>query len=519
MIETSVNPNEHSFVAGARALKQKSDELLKLCDAIRQGGGEKARKKHAERGKLFARERIDLLLDAGSPFLEIGMLAAHEVYDSPLPAAGIVAGVGWINQRPCMIVANDATVKGGVYYPLSVKKHLRAQDIAMQNHLPCVYLADSGGANLQAQDEVFPDRFHFGRIFYNQAQMSALGIAQIAAVMGQCTAGGAYIPAMADETIIVKNTGAIYLAGPPLVKAATGEITDAQTLGGATTHAQKSGLADYAAEDDRHALALVRRIVGTLPTPANGDGFYESLPPRYDCEELYGIVGDDARRPFDMREVIARVVDDSAFDEFKPLYGDTLLTGFAKIGGNPVAILANNGVLFTESAHKGAHFIQLACARQTPLLFLQNIAGFMVGARYEAEGIAKAGAQMVSAAAQAPVAKITLIIGGSYGAGNYAMCGRAYDPDFLFTWPGSRIAVMGGEQAAGVMDEVSSPDAARRKRILSQFERQSHAYYASARLWDDGVIVPSQTREVLRIALAATGGRPKRNANFGVFRM
>ena len=519
MIETAVNPGAPSFISGARALKKKSDELQTLCAKIREGGGEPARKKHTSRGKLFARERIDILLDAGSPFLEIGMLAAHEVYDTPLPAAGIVAGVGWISHRPCMIVANDATVKGGVYYPLGVKKHLRAQDIAMQNHLPCIYLADSGGANLQMQDEVFPDRFHFGRIFYNQAQMSAHGISQIAAVMGQCTAGGAYIPAMADETIIVKKTGAIYLAGPPLVKAATGEVTDAQTLGGSTTHAQKSGLSDYVAEDDRHALSLVRRIIGTLPPPTTGDGFSEGAPPRHNIEELYGIVGDDAKRPFDMREVIGRIVDGSVFDEFKPLYGDTLVTGFAKIGGNPVAILSNNGVLFTESAHKGAHFIQLACARQTPLLFIQNIAGFMVGARYEAEGIAKAGAQMVSAASRAPVAKLTLIIGGSYGAGNYAMCGRAYDPDFLFSWPGARIAVMGGEQAADVMDEISPPDASRRKRIQGQFTRQSHAYYASARLWDDGVIIPTQTREVLRVSLAAVKGRPQKPAKFGVFRM
>ena len=525
ILPTAINPSSEEYQQNAAALRARTDELCALCETIKQGGGDKAKQKHLARGKILVRDRIDLLLDHGSPFLEIGMLAGYEVYDSPLPAAGLVAGIGWIKSRPCMIIANDATVKGGAYYPLTVKKHLRAQAIAAGNRLPCLYLVDSGGAFLKGQDEVFPDREHFGRIFYNQANMSADGIAQIAVVLGPCTAGGAYIPAMADETIIVKGAGAIYLAGPPLVRAATGEITDSQTLGGANVHAKKSGVADYAADNDQHALSLARQIVGNLnnaPTPLSQ--MASAPPPHYAATDLYGIVGDNLRRPFAMHEVIARIVDNSVFAEFKKNYGDTLITGFAQIGGIPIAILANNGALFSESALKGAHFVQLACQRDIPLLFLQNITGFMVGSKYEAEGIAKHGAKMVNAVSCAAVPKITVLLGGSYGAGNYAMCGRAYEPDFLFTWPNSRIAVMGGEQAANVMADIAGDLSATARQeimrpILEQFQRQSHPYYASARLWDDGIINPAQTREVLQLSLAAVAGKPKRRTNFGLFRM
>ena len=509
------------------ASQAQTDELIALCATIRAGGGPRAIERHKARGKLPVRERINRLIDPGSPFLEIGLLAAHEVYDTPLPAAGIVTGVGWIQRQACMIVANDATVKGGAYYPLTVKKHLRAQEIARHNRLPCLYLVDSGGAYLRGQSEVFPDRNHFGRIFRNQAQMSAAGIAQIAVVMGPCTAGGAYIPAMADVSVIVKKTGAIYLAGPPLVKAATGEITDSETLGGADTHTRKSGLADYYADNDEHALQIARMMVGRLNEDTLAAPFRRSAPPRHDAEDLNSIIGANHRKPLDMRDVIAHIADESHFDEFKQRYGDTLVTGFAEFGGQTVGILANNGVLFSESAQKGAHFIDLVCRRHIPLLFLQNITGFMVGTKYEAEGIAKHGAKMVNAVSCAAVPKVTVLIGGSYGAGNYAMCGRAYDPDFLFSLPSSRIAVMGGEQAANVMADIATAQKplseeerdTLRQPIIEQFERESHPYYASARLWDDGVIDPAQLRDTLILSFAACAGRTKQNSRFGVFRM
>lgn len=512
----------------AAALRAHTATLRERAAQIRAGGGEKARARHTARGKMLVRDRIDALLDAGSPFLEIGLFAAYEVYPSPLPAAGLVAGVGWVNGRACMIVANDATVKGGAYYPLTVKKHLRAQEIAMHNRLPCLYLVDSGGAYLHGQAEVFPDRDHFGRIFRNQAQMSAAGIPQIAVVMGPCTAGGAYIPAMADVCVIVNKHGAIYLAGPPLVKAATGEVVDSETLGGATTHTRHSGLADYFANDDAHALALARRIVGNLGTAsAAAPAPQEVIAPHLPAEDLYDLIGDNLRRPIPMRAVIERLVDGSAFDEFKQQYGETLLTGFARIGGRQVGILANNGVLFSEAALKGAHFIDLASRRHIPLLFLQNITGFMVGAKYEAEGIAKHGAKMVNAVSCAAVAKITVLIGGSYGAGNYAMCGRAFDADFLFTLPSARIAVMGGEQAADVLAQIAEAkqplsDSQREalcQPVIEQFERESSPYYASARLWDDGIIEPLHLRPTLALALAACAGKPQQRTHFGVFRM
>lgn len=522
-LEPSVSRGDPAFRSADAALRKLTEETAALAAKIREGGGAAAHKRHAARGKLPARERISLLLDPGSPFLEIGMFAAHEVYDHPLPAAGLIAGIGWVVRRPVMILANDATVKGGAYYPLTVKKHLRAQEIAQNCRLPCIYMVDSGGAFLSGQDEVFPDRDHFGRIFYNQAQMSAAGIAQLAAVMGPCTAGGAYIPAMADESVIVKGTGAIYLAGAPLLRAATGEISDSETLGGARTHARISGLADYEAEDDAGAIAILRRMVASLKPPDGGAMPADSPLPRHDPQDLYGIAGGGMRRPYDMREVIARLADGSEFDEFKPQYGETLVTGFARLGGMRIGIVANNGALFCESAQKGAHFIQLAGSRGASLLFLQNTPGFMVGAKHEAAGIAKYGALMVHAVSRAPVAKITLITGGSYGAGNYAMCGRAFSPDFLFSWPGARIAVMGGEQAAGVMDMISrAPPAARKRervRILEQFERQSSALYASARLWDDGIIAPDQTRDTLRVAFAAVAARPPGSGHPGVLRM
>jgi 3-methylcrotonyl-CoA carboxylase beta subunit len=493
------------------------------------GGSAASRERHAARGKLLPRDRVERLLDPGSPFLEIGQLAAGGLYGDEVPGAGVIAGIGRVSGRQCMIVCNDATVKGGTYYPLTVKKHLRAQAIAEANRLPCIYLVDSGGANLPHQAEVFPDREHFGRIFFNQANMSAKGIAQIACVMGSCTAGGAYVPAMSDETVIVRGQGTIFLAGPPLVQAATGEVISAEDLGGGELHTRKSGVADHLAENDEHALTIVRDIVSHLgPVHAHGLPLKAPRLPKYPAEDLYAIVPEDVRAPYDVHEVIARLVDASEFHEFKALYGSSLVCGFAYIWGMPVAILANNGVLFSESAQKGAHFIELACQRRVPLLFLQNISGFMVGGKYEAEGIAKHGAKLVTAVATATVPKLTVLIGGSFGAGNYGMCGRAYDPRFLFSWPNARISVMGGEQAASVLATVHrdaaswTPEQAEafKAPVRQKYEDEGNPYYATARLWDDGVIDPVQTRDVLGLALAATleAPIPERPA-FGVFRM
>jgi len=494
-----------------------------------KGGSEKHRQRHVERGKLLPRDRVERLLDPGSPFLELGQLAACDMYEGEVPGAGIICGIGRVSGRQVMIVCNDATVKGGTYYPLTVKKHLRAQEIAEANRLPCVYLVDSGGANLPFQADVFPDRDHFGRIFFNQAQMSAKGIAQIACVMGSCTAGGAYVPAMSDESVIVRNQGTIFLGGPPLVKAATGEEISAEDLGGGDLHAKKSGVVDHLAENDEHALTIVRDIVSTLQSESGaGLELKEPRPPLYDADELYGIIPEDVRAPYDVHEAIARIVDGSEFHEFKPLYGSTLVCGFAHIWGIPVAILANNGVLFSESAVKGAHFIELAAMRRTPLLFLQNISGFMVGGKYEAEGIAKHGAKLVTAVATAQVPKITLLIGGSFGAGNYGMAGRAYSPRFLFTWPNSRISVMGGEQAASVLATVHrdadkwNPEQAEafKAPIRDKYEEEGNPWHATARLWDDGIIDPAQTRDVLGLAFAATLKAPIADRpQFGVFRM
>ncbi len=505
--------------------------VAELRDRVAQaarGGSDKSRERHVSRGKLLPRDRVERLLDPGSPFLEVGQLAANGMYGDEAPAAGVIAGVGRVSGREVMIVANDPTVKGGAYFPMTVKKHLRAQEIAEQNNLPCVYLVDSGGANLPHQAEVFPDRDHFGRIFFNQARMSARGIAQIACVMGSCTAGGAYVPAMSDETVIVRNQGTIFLAGPPLVKAATGEVISAEELGGAETHGRRSGVVDHVAENDEHALEIVRSIVANLNTvKAVPLDVSEPKAPAFDAEELYGLIPDDVRAPYDVREVIARVVDGSEFDEFKALYGATLVCGFARIWGYPVAILANNGVLFSESAQKGAHFIELACKRKIPLVFLQNISGFMVGGKYEAGGIAKDGAKLVTAVASAEVPKFTVLIGGSFGAGNYGMCGRAYSPRFLFTWPNSRISVMGGEQAASVLATVHrdadswSPEEveAFKAPIRQKYEDEGNPYYATARLWDDGVIDPAQTRDVLGLAISASLNAPVPDTTFGVFRM
>jgi 3-methylcrotonyl-CoA carboxylase beta subunit len=509
-------------------------ELRRRVAAAALGGPEPIRARHTERGKLLPRERVNRLLDAGSPFLEIGQLAAFGLYENQAPGAGIIAGVGRVAQREVMIVANDSTVKGGAYFPLTVKKHLRAQAIAQENALPCIYLVDSGGANLPFQAEVFPDQDHFGRIFFNQAQMSAQGIAQIACVMGSCTAGGAYVPAMSDETVIVRNQGTIFLAGPPLVKAATGEIISAEELGGADTHGRRSGVVDHVAENDAHALLIVRDIVGRLNrVKAPGIELRAPRPPKFDPEELYDIIPGDVRAPYEVRDIIKRLVDDSEFHEFKALYGATLVCGFAHLWGIPVAVLANNGVLFSESALKGAHFIELACQRRIPLLFLQNISGFMVGGRYEAGGIAKDGAKLVTAVATASVPKITVLIGGSFGAGNYGMAGRAYAPRFLFTWPNSRISVMGGEQAAAVlatikrdaMDARGEPwsaaeEAAFKAPVRARYEAEGDPYYATARLWDDGIIDPAQTRDILGLAFATTLNQPiPPRAQFGLFRM
>jgi 3-methylcrotonyl-CoA carboxylase beta subunit len=523
--------NREANAALASALRQK---LAKVS----QGGPDKSRERHTARGKLLPRDRVDTLTDPGSPFLELSPLAADGMYDGDAPAAGIITGVGRVSGRECVIVANDATVKGGTYYPMTVKKHLRAQEVALQNNLPCIYLVDSGGAFLPRQDEVFPDREHFGRIFYNQATMSAQGIPQIAAVLGSCTAGGAYVPAMSDEAVIVRNQGTIFLGGPPLVKAATGEVVTAEELGGGDVHARVSGVTDHLAEDDADALGIVRSIVATLAPRAPRP--WDTVPaeePAYGGDDLYGLIPLDPRTPYDVREVIARIVDGSRFAEFKAEYGPTLVTGFARIYGHPVGIVANNGILFSESAMKGAHFVELCDQRQVPLVFLQNITGFMVGRQYEAGGIAKHGAKMVTAVACARVPKLTVVIGGSFGAGNYAMCGRAYSPRFLFMWPNARISVMGGEQAASVLatvrgDQVSAAsvsvdsaswsaaeEEAFKQPIRDQYERQGNPYYSTARLWDDGVIDPADTRRVLGLSLSAAANAPLSPVGYGVFRM
>ncbi|MFN0046706.1 MAG: carboxyl transferase domain-containing protein [Sphingorhabdus sp.] len=528
VLPSQINPDADEFRKRSTHNRALRDELWAKVAKAALGGNEKSRERHTSRGKLLPRERVERLLDPGSPFLEIGQLAACDLYDGEVPGAGLITGIGRVSGRQCMIVCNDATVKGGTYYPMTVKKHLRAQEIAEANRLPCIYLVDSGGANLPHQDEVFPDRDHFGRIFFNQANMSAKGIPQIACVMGSCTAGGAYVPAMSDESVIVRNQGTIFLAGPPLVKAATGEEISAEDLGGGDLHGRKSGVVDHVAENDEHALTIVRDIVSHLgPIHKLDIDLKDPRPPKYDAKELYGVIPDDVRAPYDVHEVIARIVDGSEFHEFKALYGSTLVCGFAHIWGQPVAILANNGVLFSESAVKGAHFIELACQRRIPLLFLQNISGFMVGGKYEAEGIAKHGAKLVTAVATASVPKITVLIGGSFGAGNYGMCGRAYSPRFLFTWPNARISVMGGEQAASVLATVHRDAAgwtaeeaeAFKAPIRQKYEDEGNPYYATARLWDDGIIDPVQTRDVLGLALGACAGAPGGTTEFGVFRM
>jgi 3-methylcrotonyl-CoA carboxylase beta subunit len=528
-IDSKVATDSDEFRARAAHNRALAEKLRADVAEAAKGGPEKHRERHVARGKLLPRDRVERLLDPGSPFLEIGQLAAGDMYEGEVPGAGIIAGIGRVSGRQVMIVCNDATVKGGTYYPMTVKKHLRAQEIAEQNRLPCVYLVDSGGANLPHQADVFPDRDHFGRIFFNQAQMSSKGIPQIACVMGSCTAGGAYVPAMSDESVIVRNQGTIFLGGPPLVKAATGEEISAEDLGGGDLHAKKSGVVDHLAENDEHALTIVRDIISHLGGEAGaGIELREPRPPLYDAEELYSIIPEDVRAPYDVHEIIARIVDGSEFAPFKPLYGTTLVCGFAHIWGMPVAILANNGVLFSESALKGAHFIELACQRRIPLLFLQNISGFMVGGKYEAEGIAKHGAKLVTAVATASVPKITVLIGGSFGAGNYGMSGRAYSPRFLFTWPNSRISVMGGEQAASVLATVHrdagkwTPEQAEafKQPIREEYEKEGNPWHATARLWDDGIVDPAQTRDVLGLAFAATLNAPIPNRpQFGVFRM
>ena len=532
-IVSTVDTASREFRTNETAMRDLIEELQQRRTKAAEGGPSRARERHLSRGKLLPRDRVMTLIDPGAPFLELSPLAADGMYGEPIHAAGIITGIGRIAGRECVVVCNDSTIKGGTYYPLTVKKHLRAQEIARENRLPCIYLVDSGGANLPHWTEVFPDREHFGRIFFNQATLSAAGIPQIAVVMGSCTAGGAYLPAMSDETIIVRNQGTIFLGGPPLVKAATGEVVSAEELGGADVHAKRSGVADYYAENDRHALALCRRIVGTLNTRKSIDiPLAKPAEPKYDARELDGIVPVDLKKQYDVREVIARVVDGSEFDEFKALYGTTLVTGFAHIHGIPVGILGNNGILFSESALKAAHFIELCCQRRVPLLFLQNIVGFMVGRDYEAGGIAKDGAKMVTAVACAQVPKITVVIGGSYGAGNYGMCGRAYSPRFLFTWPNARISVMGGEQAASVLATVrrDNLEAAGKswseveeeefkQPIRDQYEAEGNPYYATARLWDDGIIAPSEMRRVLALCFSAALNAPILDTKFGVFRM
>ncbi|HZZ83672.1 MAG TPA: carboxyl transferase domain-containing protein [Anaeromyxobacteraceae bacterium] len=532
-LDSALDRQSPDFQRSAEAMGALVRDLREKVAAIELGGGERARARHLERGKLLPRERVRQLLDVGAPFLELSQLAAWGMYGGEVPSAGLVTGIGRVSGRECVVVANDATVKGGSYYPLTVKKHLRAQEIARENRLPCVYLVDSGGANLPQQDEVFPDRDHFGRIFYNQANLSAAGVPQIAVVMGSCTAGGAYVPAMSDESVIVRGQGTIFLGGPPLVKAATGEVVSAEALGGADVHCRTSGVTDHLASDDGHALRIARRIVGNL----NGGkrpqvSLRPSADPLHDPADLRGVVPTDPRKPYDVREIIARIVDGSELDEFKSLYGTTLVCGFARLFGYPLGVVANNGILFSESALKGAHFIELCAQRGIPLLFLQNISGFMVGSKYEAGGIAKDGAKMVTAVACARVPKLTVIVGGSFGAGNYGMCGRAYGPRFLWTWPNARISVMGGEQAASVLAQVkrdaleargerwgAEEEAAFKAPIRAQYETQGHPYYASARLWDDGVIDPADTRTVLGLGLSAALNAPVEPTGFGVFRM
>jgi 3-methylcrotonyl-CoA carboxylase beta subunit len=526
VIRSQLDPRSEEFRANVARMRGLVEDLKQKAAAVSAGGDEAARKKHTARGKLLARERVRTLLDPGSPFLEIGQLAAWGMYGGDVPSASIVTGIGRVSGRECMILANDATVKGGTYFPMTVKKHLRAQEIALQNRLPCIYLVDSGGANLPSQDEVFPDREHFGRIFYNQANLSALGIPQIACVMGSCTAGGAYVPAMSEESIIVKGQGTIFLGGPPLVKAAIGEEVTAEELGGADVHTRISGVADHYALNDTHALQIVRRIVSNLNYEKRINlRTIEPREPNYPAEEIYGIIPADVRKPYEVRELLARILDGSEIDEFKANYGTTLVTGFAHLHGYPVAVLANNGILFSESALKASHFIELACQRGIPLLFLQNIAGYMVGRKYEAGGIAKDGAKMVTAVANARVPKFTVIIGGSFGAGNYGMCGRAYSPRFLWMWPNARISVMGGEQAAAVLSTVRGKFKSKEEEenfknpIREQYERQGHPYYASARLWDDGVVDPADTRRLLALAISASLNAPIEETKFGVFRM
>ena len=541
-LETKLNPRSADFQANAQAMQVLVDDLRVQVAQVAQGGGEAARAKHTARGKLLPRDRVHMLLDAGSPFLEVAPLAAMGMYPEKdgkggtkdsAPSAGLIAGVGRVSGVDCMIVCNDATVKGGTYYPLTVKKHLRAQEIAQQNNLTCIYLVDSGGANLPNQDDVFPDRDHFGRIFFNQANMSAQGISQVAVVMGSCTAGGAYVPAMSDETIIVKNQGTIFLGGPPLVKAATGEVVTAEDLGGGDVHTRLSGVADHLAQNDMHAIALARQAVSHLNKNKPASLFKQSIEaPKFDAKELYGVIPVDTRKPFDVREIIARIVDGSDLHEFKPRFGTTLVCGFAHIEGMPVGIIANNGILFSESALKGAHFIELCCQRKIPLVFLQNITGFMVGRKYENEGIARNGAKMVTAVATAAVPKFTVIIGGSFGAGNYGMCGRAFSPRFLWMWPNARISVMGGEQAASVLATVkrdgiegkggqwsADEEESFKAPIRQQYEVQGHPYYATARLWDDGIIDPADTRRVLALGLSTAMNKPSEDTKFGVFRM
>ena len=538
MLDTKLNLRGDDFKANAAAMQLLVDDLRAKVVRIAQGGGEAARAKHVARGKLLPRERVQLLLDVGSPFLELSQMAAYEMYkeangNDAAPAAGVITGIGRVAGQECVIVCNDATVKGGTYYPITVKKHLRAQEIAAQNNLPCIYLVDSGGANLPNQDDVFPDRDHFGRIFFNQANLSAAGIPQIAVVMGSCTAGGAYVPAMSDESIIVRDQGTIFLGGPPLVKAATGEVVTAEDLGGGDVHTRLSGVCDHLAQNDTHALALARTIVGNLNRQRpSGPLLRPVVEPLYPAADLYGVIPVDTRKPFDVREVIARVVDASEFDEFKARYGTTLICGFAHIHGVPVGIVANNGILFSESALKGTHFIELCCQRKIPLVFLQNITGFMVGRKYENEGIARNGAKMVTAVSTAAVPKLTVIIGGSFGAGNYGMCGRAFSPRFLWMWPNARISVMGGDQAASVLATVKrdgiesrggawsdDEEQAFKQPIREQYEHQGHPYYATARLWDDGVIDPADTRTVLGLGLRAALNAPIEETKFGIFRM
>ena len=533
VLKSEVNISSAEFKENESNMKVLVDDLRGKLQEISKGGGEKARERHVKQNKLLPRERIDNLLDRDSPFLELSQLAGFELYGKDsVPSGGVIAGIGKVNDVLCMIVCNDATVKGGTYYPISVKKHIRAQTIAEENELPCIYLVDSGGAYLPMQAEVFPDKRHFGRIFFNQARMSSKNIPQIAVVMGSCTAGGAYVPAMSDENVIVKNQGTIFLGGPPLVQAATGEVVSAQDLGGAEVHCKKSGVTDHYADNDLHALQITRNIVANLNRRNNTISLQSFKEPLYSSDELYGIVGDNLKRSFNIREIISRIVDGSEFDEFKALFGDTLVTGFASLFGNKIGIIGNNGVLFSESALKAAHFIQICCKRRIPLLFLQNITGFMVGKEYESGGIAKHGAKMVTAVACADVPKLTLIVGGSFGAGNYGMCGRAYSPRFLYMWPNSRISVMGGEQAANVLATVQKNQRARegkqlseeeemaiKKPIVANFEREGHPYFASARLWDDGIIDPKDTRKILGLSLQACLNKPVNDSSFGVFRM